>query len=67
MSYDGLASDCRIASAALRDNDIFPTGQGILLDAADRIDFLESRVKFLEEIENQRVTRATEIFNQLYP
>lgn len=39
---ENLAQQCRDAAAALKSGDSFPTGQGILLDAARHIEDLEA-------------------------
>lgn len=40
-----LINDCRLAAKTLKDTETFPTGQGILLDAANEIELLRHTLK----------------------
>jgi hypothetical protein len=49
MSDEELCKDARLAAKCLKDTDTFPTGQGIFLDCADRIEALTAEREWFEE------------------
>ena len=49
MTDEELCKDARLAAKCLKDTDTFPTGQGIFLDCADRIDALTKRLTAMGE------------------
>jgi hypothetical protein len=49
MSDEELCKDARLAAKCLKDTDTFPTGQGIFLDCADRIEALTVERELFED------------------
>jgi hypothetical protein len=49
MTDEELCKDARSAAKCLKDTGTFPTGQGIFLDCADRIEALTAEREFFEE------------------
>jgi hypothetical protein len=49
MTDEELCKDARSAAKCLKDTDTFPTGQGIFLDCANRIEYLSKKLKLLEK------------------
>jgi hypothetical protein len=49
MTNEHLVKDARLAAECLKDTNTFETGQAILLDCADRIEYLEKKLKLLEK------------------
>jgi hypothetical protein len=54
MSDEELCKDARLAAKCLKDTDTFPTGQGIFLDCADRIEALLNLNEALVELMDDR-------------
>ncbi len=70
MTDEELCKDARLAAKCLKDTDTFPTGQGIFLDCADRIEALTKELdeankrgdawRFRADIAEVKLTKAVE-------